>query len=149
METVSITVLLCLYKRRSRRHKCSSGRSISEAAPCYGNLCVYEPSALRKKPTYFRKKPSDLRKKPSDLRCSCAANSFQKNVPNFSVNFYQPAVHFTRGRLVLRLLCGFHVYIYIYMCVRTCHVRNNYVTYIVAMQPYFSRLGQILDGCFV
>ena len=40
------------------------------------------------------------------------------------------------------------LYIYIYMCVHTCHVRNNYVTYIVAMQPYFSRLGQILDGCF-
>ena len=51
--------------------------------------------------------------------------------------FYQPAVRFMHGRLVLRLLCGFrvciHIYIYIYMCVRTYHVRNNYVTYIVAM----------------
>jgi len=28
------------------------------------------------------------------------------------------------------------------MCVRTYHVRNNYVTYIVAMQPYFSQLWQ-------
>ena len=26
------------------------------------------------------------------------------------------------------------------MCVRAYHVRNNYVTYIVAMRPYFSRL---------
>ena len=26
------------------------------------------------------------------------------------------------------------------MCVCTYHMRNNYVTYIVAMQPYFSRL---------
>ena len=29
------------------------------------------------------------------------------------------------------------IYIYICMCVRTYHVRNNYVTYIVAMRPYF------------
>ena len=28
------------------------------------------------------------------------------------------------------------------MCVRTYHVRNNYVTYIVAMRPYYSRLQQ-------
>ena len=28
------------------------------------------------------------------------------------------------------------------MCVRTYHVRNNYVTYIVAMRPCFSRLRQ-------
>jgi len=27
-----------------------------------------------------------------------------------------------------------------YMCVRTYHVRNKYITYIVAMRPYFSRL---------
>jgi len=33
-------------------------------------------------------------------------------------------------------------HLYIYMCVRTYHVRNNYVTYIVAMRPYFSRLRQ-------
>ena len=32
------------------------------------------------------------------------------------------------------------MYIYIHMCVRTYHVRNNYVTYIVAMRPYLSRL---------
>ena len=28
----------------------------------------------------------------------------------------------------------------VYMCIHTYHVRNNYITYIVAMQPYFSRL---------
>ena len=28
------------------------------------------------------------------------------------------------------------------MCIRTYHVRNNYVTYIVAMRPYLSRLRQ-------
>ena len=51
--------------------------------------------------------------------------------------FYQPAARFVRGRLVLRLLRVLHVcwYIYIYLCVRTYHVRNNYVTYIVAMRP--------------
>jgi len=30
------------------------------------------------------------------------------------------------------------------MCIRTYHVRNNYVKYIVAMRPYFSRLQQLL-----
>jgi len=30
----------------------------------------------------------------------------------------------------------------VYMCIHTYHVRNNYVTYIVAMRPYFSRLRQ-------
>ena len=52
--------------------------------------------------------------------------------------FYQPAARFACGQLVLRLLCDFHIC----MCVRTYHVRNNYVTYIVAMRPYFSRLRQ-------
>jgi len=38
---------------------------------------------------------------------------------------------------------GIYIYnIYIYSCVVTYHVRNNYVTYIVAIQPYFSRLRQ-------
>jgi len=36
-----------------------------------------------------------------------------------------------------------HLYnIYVCMCVRTYDVRNNYVTYIVAMRRYFSRLWQ-------
>ena len=60
--------------------------------------------------------------------------------------FTSRAARKARGQLVLRLLCGFRVCIYIYvcMCVRTYHVRNNYVTYIVAMRPstYFSRLWQ-------
>jgi len=30
----------------------------------------------------------------------------------------------------------------VYMCVHTYHVRNNYVTYIVAMRPCFSQLQQ-------
>ena len=51
---------------------------------------------------------------------------------------YQPAARKARGRLVLRLLCRFCVC----MCVRTYHVRNNYVTYIVAMRPYSSQLRQ-------
>ena len=59
-----------------------------------------------------------------------------------SSNFYQLAARFARGRLVLRLLCGFHVCWYIYLCIHTYHVHNNYVTYIVALQPYFSRVWQ-------
>jgi len=44
--------------------------------------------------------------------------------------------------LVLRLLCRFRVCISVDLCVHTYHVRNNYVTYIVAMRPYLSRLRQ-------
>ena len=62
LETISIAVLLCHYK-------CSSGRSISEAAPHFWNLCVYEPSTLRRK-------PSNSRKKTSDLWCSSTANAY-------------------------------------------------------------------------
>ena len=72
-ETISITVLLC-------RYKCSSRRSISEAALHFGYLCVYEPSTLQKK-------PSASLKKPSNLQCSCAVNTFQKNVLNVGVIF--------------------------------------------------------------
>ena len=42
--------------------------------------------------------------------------------------FYQPAVHEARGRLVLRLLCRFHVCISACLCVRTYHVINYNVT---------------------
>jgi len=62
----------------------------------------------------------------------------------FGFCFHQAAVHFARSRLILRLLCVFHVC----LCVPTYHVLNNYVTYIVAMRPYFSPLQQ-LDSCFV
>ena len=50
--------------------------------------------------------------------------------------FLPAAMREARGRLVLRLLCGFHICIYIYMYVRLhSYNYNNYVTYIVAMQP--------------
>ena len=47
---------------------------------------------------------------------------FLKHCPNlyclsrFVIACYQPAARFARGRLVLRLLCGFCVCIYIYVC---------------------------------
>ena len=36
-----------------------------------------------------------------------------------------------------------YICISVYLCVRTYHVRDNYVTYIVAMRPYFSRPRQL------
>ena len=76
------------------RSKCKRGRYVSEAAPRFGNLCVYEPSALQKKPSDSsekisdsRKKPSNFRKKPSGLRRSRAANAFRKGVPTRGINF--------------------------------------------------------------
>ena len=81
-------------KRKCGRPKCEHGRSkrehgryVSEAAPRFGNLCVYEPSALWKKLSDSRKKPSDFRMKPSGLRQSHAANAFRKGVPNHGINF--------------------------------------------------------------
>ena len=38
-------------KRERGRSKRERGGYVSEAAPRFGNLCVYEPSALRKKPS--------------------------------------------------------------------------------------------------
>jgi len=38
-------------KRKRGRSKRERGRYVSEAAPRFGNLCVHEPSALRKKPS--------------------------------------------------------------------------------------------------
>jgi len=35
------------------------------------------------------------------------------------------------------------------MCIRTYHVHNNYITYIVAMRPYFTVNFGNLDGCCV
>ena len=69
-------------KRERERSKRERGRYISEAAPRFGNLCVYEPSALRKK--------------PSGLRRSRAANAFRKGVPNRGINFkdaYRMSIH--------------------------------------------------------
>jgi len=50
--------------------------------------------------------------------------------------------HKAQSQLVLRLLNVFHVCVYLGLCICTYHVRNNYVTYIVAMQFYFSQLRQ-------
>ena len=81
-------------KRERGRSKRERGIYVSEAAPRFGNLCAYEPSALRKKPSILRKKLSDSRKKPSDfwkkpsgLRRSRAANAFRKGIPNRGINF--------------------------------------------------------------
>jgi len=43
-------------KRKCRRPKRERRRYVSEAAPRFGNLCVYEPSALWKKPSASSKK---------------------------------------------------------------------------------------------
>jgi len=56
------------------------------------------------------------------------------------MSFYQLATCEARSQLAgpkitLRFAC---LFVYIHLCVRTYHVRNNYVTYIVAMQSYFS-----------
>ena len=58
---------LLRHKRSSGRHECNPGRSVSEAAPRFRNLCVYEPSTLWKKPSASLEKTFDSRKKPSDL----------------------------------------------------------------------------------
>ena len=61
-----------------------------------------------------------------------------KTIPS---SFYQPAVREACGRLVLRLFpCLFE---YTYLCVPTYHVRNNYITYIVAMRPLSTSAGAL------
>jgi len=50
-ENIFVTVLVCSYKRSSGRHKHSSGRSVSEAVPHFGNLhcmCVGTPALFRR-----------------------------------------------------------------------------------------------------
>jgi len=74
-------------KRERGRLKREGGRYVSKATLHFGNLCVYDPSALWKKPSSFWKKISDSRKKPSDLRRRRTANAFQKGVPNRGINF--------------------------------------------------------------
>lgn len=58
--------------------------------------------------------------------------------------FYQLAACRAHSQLVLQLLCAFRVCInsYVYLWVPTYYVHNNYITYIVAMLPYLSRLRQ-------
>ena len=63
-----------------------------------------------------------------------------------SCSFYQPAVYEARGWLVLRLLYSLRICLSIGLLVCASpiyHVRNNYVTYIDAMQFY--RLRQLLN----
>lgn len=48
-ETTSVTVLHLHYEQTSRWLNLSSGRSVSEAAQCFRNLCAYKPSAFCKK----------------------------------------------------------------------------------------------------
>ena len=85
----------------------------------------------------------------SDLKSYPFFTHFPTSVKNYrfvwcNLSLFTGWRCFTCGRLVLRLLCVF----YISLCVLTYHVHNNYVIYIVAMRPYFSRLRQ-LDSCFV
>jgi len=60
-----------------------------------------------------------------------------------SLDQFRPSLPAGRARpagpkITLRFLCLLvYIYVYIYLCIRTYHVRNNYVTYIVAMRPYF------------
>jgi len=56
--------------------------------------------------------------------------------------FYQLATCEVHGRLALRLLCIFRICIYVSLCICTYHVRNNYMTYVVAMRLYLSQLWQ-------
>jgi len=51
--------------------------------------------------------------------------------------------HKVRGWTGLKIALRFP-FLLVCVCIPTCHVRNNYVRYIVAMQLYFGRL----DGCF-
>jgi len=82
-------------KHECGRPKCERGRYVSEAAPRFGNLCVHEPSTLRKKPSTSsekklsnsRKKTCDLQKKPSGLWWRRTANAFRKGIPNRGINF--------------------------------------------------------------
>ena len=46
---------------------------------------------------------------------------------------------YARGLVLRLIICCAFVWD---LCVRTYHVRNNYVTYIVAMRPCFSRIRQ-------
>ena len=72
------------------------------------------------------------------------------------MKFYQLATCEVHGQLVLRLLCVFRVCLCMPLCMcsalhaPTYYLHNNYVTYIVAMRPYFNSVNSgNLDGCFV
>ena len=65
VDTTSIPVPLCRYKRSSGRHKCSSGKSIELHFRMY--WCM--------KPALFGRSLPILRRKPSNLWCSCTTNA--------------------------------------------------------------------------
>ena len=96
VETTSIILPLCRYKRNSGRHKCSSRRSASEAAPRFGNLCVYEPSALR----IYVYESIALWNKPSDLWQVHVQVHVQENIPNVSVIFFLMCIVCARACLL-------------------------------------------------
>jgi len=80
-----------------------------------------------------------------DRKCAWAAKQSQQSKAGNDVMYnYQPATYEAHSQLVLRLLCVFNVCIYniYYLCIPTDHVRNNYITYIVAMRPYFNQRQQ-------
>jgi len=66
-----------------------------------------------------------------------------------NLEFFLPAGRALRTRPAGPKITLLFPHLYIYMCVHTYHVRNNYVTYIVAIRPYFSLVDfGNLDGCF-
>ena len=61
------------------------------------------------------------------------------------VIFFQLAMRFPHGWLVLRLLYVLRIYLlYLGQCIHTSHMPNSYSMYIVAVRRYFGQL----DGCF-
>ena len=58
-------------------------------------------------------------------------------VQYFCDAFYQPARFATRlaGPKITLLFPRLYICISVYLCVRTYHVRDNYITYVVAMRP--------------
>jgi len=56
---------------------------------------------------------------------------------------FLPTGHALRARPAdPKITLLFRVCIYLFLCVRTYHVRNNYIMHIVAMRPYLSQLRQ-------
>ena len=78
-------------RRRSKRKR---GRYVNEAALRFGNLCVYETSALRKKPSdsseitsQFLEEAFRFSEEAFRFAAESPSNAFQKGVPNRGINF--------------------------------------------------------------
>ena len=78
-------------RRRSKRKR---GRYVNEAAQRFGNLCVYETSALRKKPSdsseitsQFLEEAFRFLEEAFRFAAESPSNAFQKGVPNRGINF--------------------------------------------------------------